>query len=382
MKKIGILGGGQLGRMLLQAAANYPVETFVLENDTECPAAHLCHHFSNGDITSYDDVYRFGKELDAITIEIENVNVAALEQLEKEGVKVFPAPAALSTIKNKISQKQFYKNNQIPTSEFIITNDINEVNKQEIFLPAVHKIGEGGYDGKGVQVLKTKQDIAKAFNAPAVLEKMVNIQKEVAMMVAVNSKGETVLYPPVDMVFDQDLNLLSYQISPAELPEKTLWKVEAISIAVVKALKSPGIFAVELFVDKAGEVYVNETAPRVHNSGHHTIEANYSSQFDMLWRIMLDYPLGNTDHILPAAIVNILGAEGHSGEAVYKGLQEVLEIPDAFVHLYGKKQTKPGRKMGHVTILSKEKQELIHQVNRIKSTLKVEAGTFNTLKNV
>ena len=374
MKKIGILGGGQLGRMLLQAAVNYPVETFVMENDPECPAAHLCHHFIKGSITDFDDVYNFGKGLHAITIEIENVNVEALEKLEMEGAKVYPKPSALKTIKNKILQKQFYKTHQIPTSDFIITNNVSEVNEQEHFLPAVHKIGEGGYDGKGVQVIRTKQDIAKAFNAPSVLEKMVNIQQEIAMMVAVDTNGETVLYPPVDMVFDQDLNLLSYQISPAELPEKIFWKVEAISIAVVKALKSPGIFAVELFVDKSGEVYVNETAPRVHNSGHHTIEANYSSQFDMLWRIMLEYPPGNTDAILPAAIVNILGAEGFSGDAVYKGLEEVLEIPDAFVHLYGKKQTKPGRKMGHVTILSKEKQELIHQVNRIKSTLKVEAG--------
>ena len=374
MKKIGILGGGQLGRMLLQAAVNYPVETFVMENDPECPAAHLCHHFIKGSITDFDDVYNFGKGLHAITIEIENVNVEALEKLEMEGVKVYPKPSALKTIKNKILQKQFYKTHQIPTSDFIITNNVIEVNGQEHFLPAVHKIGEGGYDGKGVQVIRTKQDIAKAFNAPSVLEKMVNIQQEIAMMVAVDTNGETVLYPPVDMVFDQDLNLLSYQISPAELPEKIFWKVEAISIAVVKALKSPGIFAVELFVDKSGEVYVNETAPRVHNSGHHTIEANYSSQFDMLWRIMLEYPPGNTDAILPAAIVNILGAEGFSGNAVYKGLEEVLEIPDAFVHLYGKKQTRPGRKMGHVTILSREKQELIHQVNRIKSTLKVEAG--------
>lgn len=371
MKKIGILGGGQLGRMLLQAAANYPVETFVMENDAECPAAHLCHHFTKGNITSYDDVYSFGKGLNAITIEIENVNVEALEKLQSEGVKVYPQPAALRTIKNKILQKGFYKSNQIPTSDFIITQNAAGVKEQLSFLPAVHKLGEGGYDGRGVQVIRTAKDISLGFDAPAVLEKMVNIKKEIAMMVAVDNKGETVLFPPVDMVFDQDLNLLSYQISPAELEDRILWRVEAIAIAVVKALQSPGIFAVELFIDKDGEVYVNETAPRVHNSGHHTIEANYSSQFDMLWRIMLDYPLGNTDHILPAAIVNILGADGHSGNAVYKGLNEVLEIPDAFVHLYGKKQTKPGRKMGHVTVLSKEKQELLHQVNRIKSTLKV-----------
>lgn len=371
MKKIGILGGGQLGRMLLQAAVNYPVETFVMENDAACPAAHLCHHFTKGDITTYEDVYRFGKNLDALTIEIEHVNVEALEALEKEGIKVYPSSKALKTIKNKIRQKQFYKDNQIPSSDFIITADAAELKELIHFLPAVHKLGEGGYDGKGVQLLYTEKDLDKAFSAPAVLERMVKIQKEIAVIVAVDNKNETVLYPAVDMVFDMDLNLLSYQVSPAELPENVLWRIEAIAIAVVKSLRSPGIFAVEMFIDKTGEVFVNETAPRVHNSGHHTIEGNYSSQFDMLWRIMLDYPLGNTDPILPAAIVNILGAEGHNGDAIYRGLEAVLEIPDAFVHLYGKKQTKPGRKMGHVTILSKEKQELIHQVNRIKNTLKV-----------
>ncbi len=374
MKNIGILGGGQLGRMLLQAAANYPVQTFIMENDAACPAAHLCHHFTKGDITNYNDVYNFGKNLDALTIEIENVNVEALEKLESEGVKIYPKPAALKTIKNKILQKQFYKKHQLPTSDFVITNNLAELKEQEHFIPAVHKIGEGGYDGKGVQLLKTKQDIEKGFDAPAVLEKIVAIEKEIAMIVAVDNAGIMVFYPAVDMVFDHDLNLLSHQISPADIQDKIFWRVEAISIAVVKALQSPGIFAVELFIDKQGEVYVNETAPRVHNSGHHTIEANYSSQFDMLWRIMLDYPLGSTEAILPAAIINVLGAEGHNGTAQYEGLNEVLKIPNSFVHIYGKKETKPGRKMGHVTVLSKEKQELIHQVNRIKSTLKVIAG--------
>ncbi len=374
MKKIGILGGGQLGRMLLQAAVNYPVETFVLENDSACPAAHLCHHFTKGDISNFEDVYNFGKGLDAITIEIENVNDAALEKLESEGVKVYPRPAALKIIKNKIKQKQFYKDHEIPTSEFIITQNIEELKQLEHFLPAVHKIGEGGYDGKGVQIIRTSSDIDKGFNVPAVLEKMVAIHKEIAMIVVVNDKGETALYPPVDMVFDNRFNLLSYQISPADIPDKVLWKAEAISLTVVKALHSPGIFAVELFVDKEGNVLVNETAPRVHNSGHHTIEANYSSQFDMLWRIMLQYPLGNTEHILPAAIVNIIGAENCTGTPVYEGLEKVLEIPDAFVHIYGKTITKPGRKMGHVTILCKEKQELIHQANRILQTLKVNSS--------
>ncbi len=371
--RVGILGGGQLGRMLLQAAANYPVETFVMESDAHCPSAHLCHHFTKGDISNFDDVYNFGKGLDALTIEIEAVNEEALEKLESEGVKIYPKPSALKIIKNKILQKQFYKDNEIPTSEFIITQNKSDLTQHINFLPAAHKIALGGYDGRGVELLKTKDDLARGFDAPAVLEKLVSIKKEIAVIIAVADNGDNALYPSVDMVFDNRLNVLEYQISPADLPDKVLWKVEAVALKVVKDLKSPGIFAVELFVDIDDNVFVNETAPRVHNSGHHTIEANYSSQFDMLWRIMLGYPLGSTEHILPAAIVNLLGAEGYTGEAVYEGLKEILEIENVFVHIYGKKETRPGRKMGHITILSKEKQELIHQANRIKQTVKVKA---------
>ena len=373
MKKTGILGGGQLGKMLLQAAANYPVETFVLENDPECPAAHLCHHFVKGDITHFDDVYNFGKGLDAITIEIESVNEDALQKLEDEGVKIYPKPSALKIIKNKILQKQFYKDNEIPSGDFVITKNLDDLNNHIHFLPAVHKIGMGGYDGRGVQVIKTKQDIAKGFDAPGVLEKMVHIKKEISLIVAVDDKGHTTIYPPVDMVVDPMLNLLDYQISPASIHEKILWKAEAIARKVAKHLNSAGIFAVELFIDTNDEVLVNETAPRVHNSGHHSIEANYSSQFDMLWRIILGYPLGNTKHILPAAIVNLVGAEGYKGNAHYEGLDEVLKMDNVFVHIYGKKQTRPGRKMGHVTILSNEKQELIHKAHLIKRTLRVIA---------
>lgn len=369
--KAGILGGGQLGRMLLQAAANYTVETWVMENDPNCPAAHLCHHFVKGDINDFDAVYAFGKGLDVLTIEIESVNVDALEKLESEGVKVYPKPSAIRTIKNKILQKQFYEANDIPTSSFVITHRLNELNEHVSFLPAVHKVGQGGYDGKGVQIIRDEKEIEKGFDAPAVLEKMVPIHKEIAMIVAMNDKGETALYPPAEMVFDPVLNLLDYQLSPASLSEKVFWKAEAIALRVVKGLNSPGLFAVELFVDKNEEVLVNETAPRVHNSGHHTIEANYSSQYDMLWRIMLGYPLGNTDAILPSAIVNLLGAEGHSGEAVYDNLEEVLKMDNVFVHLYGKLQTKPGRKMGHVTIMHKDYQDLTHKANKIKHLLKV-----------
>ena len=373
MLKIGILGGGQLGRMLLQAAANYPVETAVLENDPHCPAAHLCHHFTQGDIRDFETVYRFGKELDALTIEIENVNVEALEKLEAEGVRIIPKPAVLRTIKNKILQKQYYRQHQIPTSDFLITENRAALREQASFLPAVHKVGEGGYDGRGVQLLRTTDELEKGFDSPAVLEKMVTIKKEIAQMVAVNEAGETALYPPVEMLFDPDLNLLDYQLCPAELDEKTLWKIEAIALSVARNFQSPGLFAVEMFVDQHNDVLVNETAPRVHNSGHHTIEAHYSSQFDMLWRILLKYPLGNTDAILPSIMVNIIGAEGCSGPVQYEGLEEVLKIENVFVHLYGKSETKPGRKMGHVTILSREKQELLHQSNKVKRTLKARS---------
>lgn len=371
--KAGILGGGQLGRMLLQAAANYTVETFVLENDEKAPAAHLCHHFVKGDIQDFETVYNFGKNLDALTIEIEAVNVDALEKLESEGVRVYPKPAAIRIIKNKILQKQFYKEKEIPSPKFIVTDNLADLQQHTDFLPAVHKIGMGGYDGKGVQVLRSEKDLSKAFDAPSVLEKMVDIKKEIAMIVAMNEKGDTTIYPPAEMIFDQALNLLDYQLSPAELPKNVLWKAEAIARKVVKDLGSPGLFAVELFIDRNDDVFVNETAPRVHNSGHHTIEANYSSQYDMLWRIILGYPLGCPEAILPASIVNLVGAEGHSGEAVYDGLDEVLKMENVFVHLYGKKQTKPGRKMGHVTIMSRDRSDLTYKAHKIKNTLKVVA---------
>ena len=373
MQKVGILGGGQLGRMLLQAAANYAVETYVLENDEHCPAAHLCHHFTKGDIRNYDDVFNFGKNLDALTIEIESVNVDALEALENKGVRVFPATSAIRTIKNKITQKKFYRRHKIPTSEFIITKNKAELLRQEKFLPAIHKLGEGGYDGRGVEIIRSKSAMNKGFDAPAVLEKLIDIQKEIAVIVAKSDSGETAVFTATEMIFDPKLNLLDYQISPAQISKDMLQKAESIAQKVVENLHSSGLFAVELFIDKNNEIWVNETAPRVHNSGHHTIEANYCSQYDMLWRIMLQYPLGNTAAITGSAIVNILGAEGFSGAAKYEGLNDVLKMKNAFVHLYGKAQTKPARKMGHVTLLGNSPQELILQAKKIKKTLKIIA---------
>ncbi len=371
MLKIGILGGGQLGRMLLQAAANYPVLTYVLENDPECPAAHLCHGFTQGDIRNFEDVYHFGKQLDGMTIEIESVNVEALEKLETEGVKIYPRPAALRIIRDKILQKQFYKENDIPTSQFRTTEKREELKKFSDFFPAVHKLSAGGYDGRGVRILRDEKDLHLGFDQSAVLEKKVNIHKEISQIVAINAAGQTALYPPVEMIFNPILNQLDYQLSPAEIPQQTSWRIEAIALKVVKDLKTPGIFAVELFIDKNGDVLVNETAPRVHNSGHHTIEANFCSQFDMLWRIMLGFPLGNPKHIVHAAIVNLIGSEGYSGEANYEGMDEILKMENVFLHIYGKRETRPGRKMGHATILSPEKADLVYKAKSIKQKLRI-----------
>jgi len=372
MIKLGILGGGQLGRMLLQEAANYPVETWVMENDAECPAAHLCRHFVKGDIRDFDAVYAFGKQVDTLTIEIENVNIEALEKLEQEGTLIFPNTNALKIIKSKILQKEFYKQNEIPTAEFRIIQNRSELNRYQDFLPAVQKLSTGGYDGRGVVMLKRKEDLENGFDEPSILEKMITVQKEIALIVAISQQGEPAIFPPVEMVFDPVLNLLDYQLCPASLPENILWKAEAMALSVARNLKSPGLFAIELLVDSSGNVFVNETAPRVHNSGHHTIEAHYCSQFDMLLRIILDYPLGNTKAVLPSLMLNIVGENDENGDAVYEGLSQVLKIENAFVHLYGKKETRGGRKMGHVTVISIEKQDLLLQAKKIKTLLKVK----------
>ncbi len=371
--KIGILGGGQLGRMLLQASINYPVTTYVLENDVECPAAHLCHHFTKGNIQDFDTVYQFGKGLDAITIEIESVNIEALILLEREGVRIYPSTSALSIIKNKVLQKQFYQDNNFPTASFVITESRDELNAYEHLFPAIHKVGEGGYDGKGVKKIANKQDIVHGFDAPAVLEEKIAIVKELAVIIGVSQNMKVVAYPPVEMVFDSRYHLLDFQLCPAQVSDEIISKSQQIAREVVKKLNSPGIFAVELFINHEGELLINEMAPRAHNSGHHTIEASFCSQFDMLWRIMLGLPLGNTALIMPSVLINLVGEPKETGTVKYEGLPNVLSISNAFVHLYGKKETKPGRKMGHVTLLHTDIAGLQSQAEAVKSILKIKA---------
>lgn len=373
MLRIGILGGGQLGRMLLQSAANYQVETFVLEMGKNPPAAKLCHHFIEGDIKDFDTVYKFGKLVDVLTIEIENVNLEALFKLEAEGLKIYPRPSALKIIKDKGLQKEFYKNHHIPTAGFYLIKHKYELNNYLNFLPLAQKLRNGGYDGKGVELLRTADDFSKAFDAPCVLEKLVDIEKEISVIVAKNENGDTAVYPPVEMVFDPRYNLVDYLISPAQLTEEQIELAQELATEVMNALDSPGIFAVEMFLDKEGNILVNETAPRAHNSGHQSIEGNYSSQYDMQMRVLQNLPLGDTATIKPSLMLNLIGEPNYSGTVKYEGLEEVEKLKDVYVHIYGKEETKPGRKMGHVTILGEDKNELLEKAELIKKKLKVVA---------
>ena len=371
--RIGILGGGKLGRMLLQAAAKYDVETFVLEAGKNPPAASLCHHYMEGDIKDFNTVYKFGKLVDVLTIEIENVNNEALEVLEKEGLKVYPSPAALKIIKDKGLQKEFYKHHHIPTAGFYLIRHKYELNNYFNFLPLAQKLRSGGYDGKGVELLRTPEDFPKAFDAPCVLEKLVDIDKEISVIVAKNANGETAVYPPVEMVFDPRYNLVDYLFSPADITEEQAQLAQELAVQVMNALNSPGIFAVEMFLDRQGNILVNETAPRAHNSCHQSIEGNFSSQYDMQMRVLQNLPLGDTAAIKPSLMLNLIGESGYSGTVKYTGMEEVEKMKDVYVHIYGKEETKPGRKMGHVTLLGESKTALLEKAELIKKKLKVVA---------
>ncbi len=371
--KLGILGGGQLGRMLLQTAANYTIETFVMENDNEAPAAHLCHHFTKGNIRDFDEVYAFGKQVDVLTIEIENVNIDALFQLEKEGIKVIPSPASIAIIKDKGTQKEFYRINNIPTADFILTNNLEAIKANLDFLPAANKLRTGGYDGKGVELLFSENDIDRAFSEPSLLEKFVDVEKELAVLVAVGTNGEIVAYEPTEMVFDPKLNLVDYLIAPANVSNLKAEEAKEISLKVVKALNSAGLFAVELFLAKSGEILVNEIAPRTHNSGHQTIVGNNISQYDMQLRIFQKLPLGKPTNRGFSLMWNLIGEKGFEGKVKYAGLDKALEIEGVFVHQYGKAVTKSGRKMGHITILGNSANELKEKLEILKHNVKVIA---------
>ena len=370
--KLGILGGGQLGRMLIQAGIDYNLPFAILDPDAHAPCSTLAE-FHHGSLTDYETVMKFGSRCDIITIEIENVNTTALKDLQKAGKIVFPQPELIELIQDKRLQKKFYVDNNIPTAEFIITEKAADVRNHIDFLPAVHKLGKEGYDGRGVQVIKSSSDVDKAFDAPGLLEKLVDFDKEIAVIVARNTTGEIVSYPAVEMMFHPTQNLVEYLFAPAQISKDIEKKADAIARDVIAKLNLTGLLAVEMFVTKAGEVLVNEVAPRPHNSGHQTIEANVTSQYEQHLRAILNLPLGNTDIILPSAMVNILGEPGYTGDALYEGFNKVINEKGVHVHLYGKKTTKPFRKMGHVTIIDEDIEQLKKKAKFVKETLKVIA---------
>ncbi len=358
--------------MLIQSGIDYNLPIAILDPDANAPCASLAE-FYQGSLTDYDTVMKFGSQCDIITIEIENVNTTALRDLQKAGKTVFPQPELIELIQDKRVQKKFYVDNNIPTSEFILTENAADVKDHIDFLPAVHKLGKEGYDGRGVQMIKSLADIDKAFDAPGLLEKLVDFDKEIAIIVARNERGEIVSYPPVEMMFHPIQNLVEYLFAPAQITQSITEKADAIARNVIQKLNLVGLLAVEMFVTKDGEVLVNEVAPRPHNSGHQTIEANVTSQYEQHLRAILNLPLGNTDIILPSAMVNILGEPGYTGDALYEGFDKVINEKGVHVHLYGKKKTKPFRKMGHVTIVDQNIDQLKKKAKFVKETLKVIA---------
>jgi 5-(carboxyamino)imidazole ribonucleotide synthase len=368
---IGILGGGQLGRMLIQNAINLNLNISVLDPDKNAPCKHFVKKFCCGSLTDYETVYDFGKDKDLITIEIENVNTDALKALEKEGKKVFPQPHIIELIQDKGAQKMFYQRNGIPSADFFLVEGKNQISKYADYFPFYQKLRKGGYDGKGVCKLVNPHHLEKAFDAPSVLERLVDFDKELAVIVARNENGETKCFPVVECEFNPEANLVEFLFSPSSIKKKTEKEALEIAAQVADKLGIVGLLAVEFFLTKDGRILVNEIAPRPHNSGHHTIEGNMTSQFEQMWRAILNLPLGDTSIVKAAVMVNLLGDFGHEGLAVYQGMEEVLKFSGVHIHLYGKTHTKPFRKMGHTTIVDNDILKAKQKAKTVKHLLKV-----------
>lgn len=366
-----MLGGGQLGRMLIQEAINLNLDIAVLDPDLNAPCKNLSGDFRVGSLNDYETVIAFGKGLDILTIEIEHVNIDALKYLQNSGVKVYPQPEFLEIIQDKGKQKQFYQENNIPTAPFYLVNNREEIKKYTHDFPFFQKLCKGGYDGKGVYRLDEISKIENAFDAPSVLEKLVPFEREIAVIVSRNFNGEIAVFPVVDMEFNPQANLVEYLYSPSSLEKSIANKAQEIARSVIEKAKMVGVLAVEMFVTKKGEILVNEVAPRPHNSGHQTIEGNVTSQYAQHLRAICNLPMGDTSIRSFSAMVNILGEPGFTGEAIYQGLDEVLKTENVFVHLYGKKITKPFRKMGHITICGENENEVKQKAKSVKEKLKV-----------
>lgn len=375
--KLGIIAGGQLGKMLIQEASKWDIITYVLDKDETCPAASIATHYIKGSHQDYESVYQFGKMIDVLTFEIESVNIEAVQKLKSEGLKISPDPDILEFIQDKGLQKEFYKRNGIPTACFNIYNNkeeiLNAIESGELNYPFVQKIRKGGYDGRGVKVINNEADLNSLLSEASVIERKVEITKEISVIAARNKKGEIKCFPVVEMVFDTRANIVDKLICPSSISAGQSGKVVNIASEIIDLLNMEGLLAVEFFIDSRGEVIVNEMAPRPHNSGHHTIESIITSQFEQHLRAILNLPLGSTKLKLPSVMINLLGEEGHEGPVLYEGLTEIMAIDGVKIHLYGKKITKPYRKMGHITVLSSSLESALKKAEKVKQYIRVKS---------
>ncbi|REG85185.1 5-(carboxyamino)imidazole ribonucleotide synthase [Winogradskyella sediminis] len=373
--KLGILGGGQLGKMMLYDTRKFDIYTCVIDPSPEAPSRLACDEFTTGDLLDYDTVVNFGKHLDVLTFEIENVNVDALETLEKQGVKVFPSSKTLRTIQNKGTQKLFYRDHGIPTadfSRFAYTSEIDDaINHGGLNYPFVWKSARFGYDGTGVKVVRSISDLKDLPNVECITEQLIPFKNELAVIVARNAQGDVKTYPVVEMEFHPEANQVEYVICPARIPEEIAKKAESVALKVASEFKHVGLLAVEMFQTENDDILVNEVAPRPHNSGHYSIEASYTSQFEQQIRCILGLPLGDTASKVAGVMVNLVGAENHTGNVVYKNIENILAMDGVTPHIYGKKQTRPFRKMGHVTIVNKDLNTARTIAEQVKQTIEV-----------
>ena len=373
--KLGILGGGQLGKMLLYDTRKFDIYTCIIDPSADAPSRLACDEFTVGDILDYQTVVDFGKHVDVLTFEIENVNVDALETLEKQGVKVFPSSKTLRTIQNKATQKLFYRDHDIPTadfSRFAYTSEIDEaVDNGGLNYPFVWKSARFGYDGTGVKVVRSLSDLTDLPNVECITEKLIPFKNELAVIVARNEKGDLKTYPVVEMEFHPEANQVEYVICPARIADTIAKKAEQVALKTAAAFKHVGLLAVEMFQTENDDILVNEVAPRPHNSGHYSIEGSYTSQFEQQIRCILGLPLGNTESKVAGVMVNLVGAENHTGNVVYKNIEKILAMDGVTPHIYGKKQTRPFRKMGHVTIVNKDISVAREIAEQVKQTIEV-----------
>jgi len=371
--KLGILGGGQLGKMLLTETQKFDIYTCVLEATKDAPCANICDEFHIGSLLDYDTVYKFGKQVNTLTFEIENVNVDALEQLEKEGIHVYPSSKTLRTIQNKAIQKKFYVKHEIPTAKFSHFATADEVVNANLSYPFVWKSARFGYDGTGVKIVKSKNDLENLPNVECIVEKLIPFKNELAVIVSRNVDGEIKTYPVVEMEFHPEANQVEYVICPARISEEIAKKTTEVALKVSQTFQHVGLLAVELFLTKNDEILVNEVAPRPHNSGHYSIEASYVNQFEQHIRAILNLPLGDTSSKVGGVMVNLVGEEGYTGNVIYKNMDTILKMDGVTPHIYGKKATRPFRKMGHVTVVHKDINTARKIAEEVKNTIKVIA---------